>query len=1728
MSDEAISLGKVVPSLSMKKLTLLAWAALGALITPAASAADITPPTLNISHAWVEKVGTVVHFKMLLDPSDDVGFTPLAGIQFRSKLNSTAALPDSTPWNTYPWERGQAFDVAFKCTSVIFEIRAIDAAGNVSPLQRRTFASPFPFSTAPNVEPKLGGIIPFTGAGMDCAGLFGGRFDDEGFGDDILQIDRITGLVSVRRQGLGGLFTVDSFSLGTSNIRDSAVADLNADGQPDLVVVAGDALKVYLNGGVVDGHLTFQETTPAGMATTGISTVLQCAVGDLTNEGKPEIVVAGTGDNGAGGTELRLGVILNNSMFNLGASNHATLSSTTVAGPMGIGDATGDGWADVIMADGTNRELVLIQNSGIGSLVGDADGEESQRPKRTDTGFALGTLPVESLAVGDVTGDGRADAVVTMHFFGSTNGQDPNDTRDHQLWQLFQGRGAEPLWAHNMQRVGRGPVGASATAFKSHVILQDLTGDRFPEILMTSKFEDTVTQMPAGVRAIRLIPKLNAQNFMGVLEFNQTGLATGSTDPHRLGTGRFSGNSKRDILLANGGTPPLQWVFNTYTELSKPMDLAGGVSTDADEGGTAGANGTLSYFEYPGGQIRYSLTYVNNTEAALSGVTVESALPADFTLAGSDAGSTVSGAGAARVIRWTTDIPAGSSGIKNFTVRLATTAKVGANLAPKIALKQGTKALVTGTMPSVKVGAVNFFVMPTSPGQPWTFTYKPDNLPSGAVVTLQSSTNGSDWLALGTQNGVMTAVPGTNPPQFTRTAVVLAGPRVFRAMSWSPDTGYKFSTIFNNLLLPTTLTKISTKSPPKSGQTWTFIASQAGTAENLSVRFQSTETPGIEGSWTDLPIYSPAVRKGAVWTVETVNVPSGDRYFRAISAAPGWVDSISASFGSIPVTASALSIAPFTRWHMDFVDPAKEGKPATLYATVPAVKGIQVRFQTKYQNEDESKWTDLPTGALSQAGNNWTLKNTTLPAGVRDFRAIARAPGYYEQTTEVYSFEVLPPPLPQMATYFGGFVSPTNGSLVKVGTSAVALTLFDFNGVQRVYLETGASASGPFKAIKNSDLTQVGDTVTYTTNLAFSGTGVLYIRAAVVDGYDPSATAYSPAVMVNIGQGGGTQVPAFTAFSPTFTQSTLKTRGSVKIKLKIGDDKQVHRATLYRSNAGGNLGAWVGEMVRVGNSNPADFSQTDLNLDDGTYYYRVVASDYDGNEVVSSIFGPYTITTPQPPPPPANINVAVSSRFAGPSVPKGKYNYDYLAYPTATKLQFDFSSLPAGQKTFHIYRVKDADGTSSFLTRNQSVWTSVTTKVSGTQEFPRPFWTIDSKNPYAGEGTYRIVVSQNGSELTEGVGVREFTIGHAWNLPDTFTDLDYGLYWFKTVNDGLRCRDNQDDEYFDRSKPTVIYVHGWQPGEAKLRRRESWYRQDAQTDSVMHDCCKIWKDKGYNVGIFHWNQFGDLDGTPHGTIFSQANIYYIATEEGLPDSHSMIHALSAKKGESSRVYEPDGTGSLIEGKTVVDLFLDDLRRCMAGYSTVNREFRMIGHSLGTQVTGRTCKLLLDYPQWNVPVPTRIALLELAQVGVNNINVPGLQTQWIRDLVDSNKVALECYQSTNLQTLLGATAAFVGDIHDMGAYARFIPDYLGDLNVLKSATKSHNEIVRWYMESVKGPEFPCWSYLGPYRSQYHGTALSAATPRWRVKELMGGDTWYHQSENMDTPYVLDDVFKPQSR
>ena len=49
-------------------------------------------------------------------------------------------------------------------------------------------------------------------------------------------------------------------------------------------------------------------------------------------------------------------------------------------------------------------------------------------------------------------------------------------------------------------------------------------------------------------------------------------------------------------------------------------------------------------------------------------------------------------------------------------------------------------------------------------------------------------------------------------------------------------------------------------------------------------------------------------------------------------------------------------------------------------------------------------------------------------------------------------------------------------------------------------------------------------------------------------------------------------------------------------------------------------------------------------------------------------------------------------------------------------------------------------------------------------------------------------------------------------FPDRFfRELDYGLYWFGSNNNYQKSIDGQRGAFYDPTRPTVIYIHGWQP-----------------------------------------------------------------------------------------------------------------------------------------------------------------------------------------------------------------------------------------------------------------------------------------------------------------------------
>lgn len=722
-------------------------------------AADTTPPTLNITHTWIEKAGTVSHFKMLLDPKDETGLLPMTfgtppptnnTIWFRSALNNPNANLSAVAWNWWPWQRGQAFDIAFTCTACVIELQARDAAGNVSAVQRRVFQSPFPYSSAPDTDVKLGSPTTVGSTALDCRGLFSGNLDGQGY-VDLLQVDRTTGVVTAKLQPSAAPFPlVDQavVTLTANTIEDSAAADYDKDGRLDLAIIVSGALHLYHNDGLNGSNqLVFSEVTinAGALSGTTLSTITGIAFGDITGEGKPEILLSGV--NGSGDTIAAW--LDNNSQFTFLSGNKCLAPSASTAGRVAAGDVTGDGFADLVMMDAGQSGVLVFQNDGTGILMGEDRTNVADRPLFTQTGGNFGALAPKSLAVGDITGDGLADAVVTVNWLGSTNGNDSNDVRMHQFWQLLDSRRRVPFHASGTMFLGQSPAsdfivasesarlnltapslvsgstvsqGAPASLWKflggdpsnptnwqsnepdvsSDAMLQDLNRDRFPEVVLTSQFEPG-TGDAGGVKAYQVKSTLSATNQLVSFELQEAAVPTNSLNPHRLAAARFALNKGSSVIVANNDSPGLVWIFNTGSETSStaPVAIIGATTVDTDPDGTDGPNGIPVYTAFPNSLITYTLTVINNTASPLTNAVIDSLLPPAVTPEDLG-GGTVVPSSTSNFVRWTETVPANTSLTKQFTARVKATALVASIIQPKNNIKYGTTN-VSSYMPKVTI-----------------------------------------------------------------------------------------------------------------------------------------------------------------------------------------------------------------------------------------------------------------------------------------------------------------------------------------------------------------------------------------------------------------------------------------------------------------------------------------------------------------------------------------------------------------------------------------------------------------------------------------------------------------------------------------------------------------------------------------------------------------------------------------------------------------------------------------------------------------------------------------------------------------------------------------------------------------------------------------------------------------------------------------------------------------
>lgn len=341
----------------------------------------------------------------------------------------------------------------------------------------------------------------------------------------------------------------------------------------------------------------------------------------------------------------------------------------------------------------------------------------------------------------------------------------------------------------------------------------------------------------------------------------------------------------------------------------------------------------------------------------------------------------------------------------------------------------------------------------------------------------------------------------------------------------------------------------------------------------------------------------------------------------------------------------------------------------------------------------------------------------------------------------------------------------------------------------------------------------------------------------------------------------------------------------------------------------------------------------------------------------------------------------------------------------------------------------------------------------------------------------------------------------------TFQQLDYGLYWYGNGNTCQKFQSGVYNPYYSASKPTLIYVHGWQNGSSQNQNRETMNWKNANGPDL--DLAASWLAAGYNVGILYWNQFADEGEVKD----AEAKIW----------THSYSRSgttIGMRWRNSSGVYSTT-LPTAIQNKNITDIFFDVYKQALNGYT--GSHVRIAGHSLGHQIAVHLSRKLSDAAQAaqinSKLVPKRVVLLDAWS---SNDGKSYLGNKWVGEVLrthvstlKSRGILFESYRSSGV-----ASNGMVGDsnngMHNMCAFVELKPWYFGTFDF----ENKHKAAVWHYLwsHSFGTPSIVGSSDIGQ----------SASTSDSRINTLMNGTKKLVHKDGVYSKTPQDDTYEYKNR
>lgn len=344
--------------------------------------------------------------------------------------------------------------------------------------------------------------------------------------------------------------------------------------------------------------------------------------------------------------------------------------------------------------------------------------------------------------------------------------------------------------------------------------------------------------------------------------------------------------------------------------------------------------------------------------------------------------------------------------------------------------------------------------------------------------------------------------------------------------------------------------------------------------------------------------------------------------------------------------------------------------------------------------------------------------------------------------------------------------------------------------------------------------------------------------------------------------------------------------------------------------------------------------------------------------------------------------------------------------------------------------------------------------------------------------------------------------------------LDYGIYFYGEEPGSEGSWDavgnqkyvpGQANSFYNPYAPTVLYVHGFQPGSVEDHGRENFYLNEYGADVHTQN---YWKQLGYNVAIFHWVQFAD-DG-------------------GLPPNNVEVKIYSATDGVGMRWKKPDGSFvNFGANKTVADLFAEEYQKVFNS-SYGGGRIHVIGNSLGGNLTMAGMVELYERGQSASLMPDRITLIDPYWSQSSLYGGSGVLPYDAWDTRDFGGIAAEITYSnynTAIEYFRTSVAGQQGTSERAIKRAAFTHFDTGFTNIIGTVDK-HTLPVKQYLwsRSYAAPPEVSRDFVWQEFTPTGNVAASATTSDARIREMMTDQKHWNHIEGGDDVFPSNDTFE----